>query len=322
MEPMSASKRTTGKRIARSVTSRDGDSHIAGGGELQHIPLAKIDEPASPPRRLMGDLAALAESMQEYGLQQPISVRSTGERFVLTSGLRRLTAAKMLAWVTIPAFVRDLNANDAYLLDLIENLQRQDLRPEEEADAFQELIRVRRWSVRQLAKAIKRSAAYVSKRVRVFDDVMLRRAILERGLAVSTAEELLAAAPDLRETLLERAIEERWDQTRARQELQMPVLAALEVLAERVAHERQQTPLLTGRPPGLTRAIREFHQLIERLEPGQMNEADRSAFRSLYRDLTMLARAPTTPRQRVFPPLPGGTATEVRGPSETRTHTA
>jgi len=321
MLPMSASTRATGKRIARPAASGGGDSHIAGGGELRHIAVAQIDEPARPPRRSMGDLAALAESMQEYGLQQPISVRSTGQRFLLTSGLRRLTAAKMLGWVTIPAFVRDLTANDAYLLDLIENLQRQDLTPEEEADAFQELIRVRRWTVRQLAKAIKRSAAYVSKRVRVFDDLMLRRAIVERGLAVSTAEELLAAPAEQRESLVERALEERWDQTRARQELQMPAFAEPEVRAELEMDKREQPALLAGRPPGLTRAIREFHQLVERLEPGQLNATDRSAFRSLYRDLTMLARAPITPRERVFPPLPGGPATTVRHTPETRTHT-
>src|SRR5690242_10339412 len=100
---MSASKRTTGTHAARSAVSRDAALHIAGAGELRHVPIAQIDEPPRPPRRLMGDLAALAESMQEYGLQQPISVRSTGDRFVLTSGLRRLTAAKMLGWDTIPA---------------------------------------------------------------------------------------------------------------------------------------------------------------------------------------------------------------------------
>jgi ParB/RepB/Spo0J family partition protein len=160
---------------------------------LRHISVDRIDVPPRPARRFLGDIAALAESMQDYGLQQPISVRAEKQRFVLTSGLRRLSAARTLHWTTIPAFVRTVSADHAYLLDLIENLQRQDLSPEEEADALGELIRTRGWSVHQVAHSVKRSVGYVSKRVRVFEDPLLREAIASQGLPVSTAEELLAS---------------------------------------------------------------------------------------------------------------------------------
>jgi len=250
----------------------------------------------------MGDLAALADSMQDYGLQQPISVRATGDRFVLTSGLRRVTAARMLGWQSIPAFVRYVNADDAYLLDVIENLQRQDLTPDEEADAFRELIDTRGWSVRKLSQAIKRSAAYVSKRLRVFEDGPLRVAIVEGGLPVSTAEELLAAEPSVRAALLERAVAECWDQARARRELQ--ARADNSASLNKRSSREGATLALSGRPPGLTRAIREFHHLLDRVQPGELTSSDRSALRSLYRDMTMLARAPTTPGPRILPPLP------------------
>ena len=138
--------------------------------ELRHIPIDQIDIPRrpAPARRFLGDISALAESMQDYGLQQPISVRANGDRYTLTSGLRRLAAAQMLKWSTIAAFVRTVDADHAYLLDLIENLQREDLSPEEEADALRELIRTRGWTLQQVADAVKRSVAYVSKRVRLF----------------------------------------------------------------------------------------------------------------------------------------------------------
>jgi len=274
----------------------------------------------------MGDMAALAESMQDYGLQQPISVRTVGDRFVLTSGLRRITAARMLSWQTIPAIVRSVTANDAYLLDMIENLQREDLTPEEEAHAFRELIQARGWSVRQLAHAIKRSAAYVSKRLRVFDDPHLRQAILERGLPVSTAEELLAAPPEIREVVVEQAIAERWDQVCARQELQARAeLGGSDESTADVSHaeafDEERAQVRTGRPPGLARTIREFRQLIAHVQPSELTPSDRSAFRGLYRDLTMMARAPTTPVPRVYPPLPsrgGGGATGRQSRTRTR----
>jgi hypothetical protein len=77
------------------------------------------------------------------------------------------------------------------------------------------------------------------------------------------------------------------------------------------------------RPPSLVRAIREFHQLIAHVQPSELTPADRSAFRSLYRDLTMMARAPSTPAPRVYPPLPSmGTNGATRGQSRTRTRSA
>src|SRR4051794_31711003 len=97
------------QRLARRRTP-DGDASNGGSedviGELRQVAIAEIEEPAQPVRRDFGDLAALADSMQEYGLQQPIAVRQEGGRLLLTSGLRRLTAARLLGWRTIPAFVR------------------------------------------------------------------------------------------------------------------------------------------------------------------------------------------------------------------------
>jgi hypothetical protein len=107
---------------------------------VEQIPIDRIDLTRRPARRFLGDIPALAESMNDYGLQQPVSVRADGPRFILTSGMRRL-GARMLQWESIPGFIRSVNADDAYLLDLIENLQREDLSPEEEADVLGELIR-------------------------------------------------------------------------------------------------------------------------------------------------------------------------------------
>jgi ParB family chromosome partitioning protein len=308
-------------RTTRTLSSRSGAPRpTAPLVELRRIPLDQIDTPRRPVRRFLGDIAALADSMQEYGLQQPISVRQADGRFHLTSGLRRFHAAKLLGWTTIPVFVRNVGADEAYLVDLVENLQREDLSPEEEADALGELIRGRGWTLEQVASAIKRSVGYVSKRVRVFEDPALRQAVTQRGLAVSTAEELLGFEPDQRPAAVERAVSERWDQVSVREALarteaaeQVPrAPASLNLGTARSTNGVHRSggaadiraDLGGQRPRGFTRAVREFHQMILSVRIEDLSGADRSALRSLFRDLVVLARDTAEKRQPVFPPLP------------------
>lgn len=90
---------------------------------LREIRLDDIDQPRRRVRRFRGDIAALADSMQDYGLQQPITVRADG-RYMLTSGIapgRGRDPCRLLGWTTITGFVRSVSAAQAYVLDLIEN---------------------------------------------------------------------------------------------------------------------------------------------------------------------------------------------------------
>jgi ParB-like chromosome segregation protein Spo0J len=229
--------------------------------------------------------------------------------------LRRFTAARKLGWTSIGAFVRSVNADDAYVVDLVENLQRVDLSAEEEADALVELVRTRGWTLDQVAAAVKRSPGYISKRVRLFEDMALREAVLQRGLAVSTAELLLGVAASQRSPLIDRAIAEQWDQMRVRDELQSaqsPVpgpkparrppsgAQPTRVVQARGAAEAQPG----SRPPGFTRKVREFYRTMLTIRSEDLTPADRSAMRALFKALVMLARAQTTATPPVFPPFP------------------
>ena len=159
------------------------------------LPIASIQPSPRNPRQHIGDVEELAESLQAHGLLQPIVVRRRGRSYELIAGHRRLETARRLGWVEIAAVVRDETDDQAYILTLVENLQREDLQPREEAAALEVLVRERGWSTRQVGEAIKRSHIYVSRRLRVFDDPALAPLVLRNGLAVSTAEELLRA-PD------------------------------------------------------------------------------------------------------------------------------
>jgi ParB/RepB/Spo0J family partition protein len=205
-----------------------------------------VDVGANPRRRLRG-IDELAASIRDHGLLQPLVVRRdrSGE-YHLIAGHRRMAALKLLAeaspadaWSRVPAVVRTDDPDQAYVLTLVENLQREDLTAAEESDALGRLVRERRWTTRQVASAIHRSQAHVSRRLRVYEDKALRTFVLGNRLPVSVAEELLATEPEHRTELAKRAVRERWDQKRARAEARGNI-AAFRPLLQRQIHDLRE----------------------------------------------------------------------------------
>jgi ParB family chromosome partitioning protein len=197
---------------------------------VELIPIEAIDvDPALNPRHGLADIDELAASIRAHGLLQPVVVRRDPRRrgrYQLVAGHRRLAALQQLAqedpagrWARVPATVRNLESDDdAYVLTLVENLQRDDLSPREESEALARLVRERKWSTRRVASAIKRSQGFVSKRLRVYEDRSLRTLILRDQIPTTVAEELLTAPDDQRPRLAKQAAAEQWDQRRARAE--------------------------------------------------------------------------------------------------------
>jgi ParB family transcriptional regulator, chromosome partitioning protein len=136
------------------------------------IPINQVEpSPANPRHDAAEALDELAASIAEYGLLQPVVVRPAASGYELIDGHRRFAAAQRLGWTRILAVVRDVSDNDqAYLLTLTANLQREDLSPKEESEALEVLVRKWGWTTRQVAEAIKRDHSYVSRRLRVFED--------------------------------------------------------------------------------------------------------------------------------------------------------
>ena len=135
---------------------------------FQSIPLDNIRPAAHQARKNFDDesLKALAESMKQEGLLQPISVRQAGEQFELISGERRLRAAKLLGWPAIDAkIVQTVSEAEAAAKGLVENLQRDDLNPLEEAEGFQALLDLKdsHWTQDQIAKVTGKDKTYISR---------------------------------------------------------------------------------------------------------------------------------------------------------------
>src|SRR5215216_3767853 len=112
---------------------------------LRDIPVAQIKGNPFQPRKTFQpeELKELQESLKGNGLLQPITVRPSpkGEGYELIAGERRLRAATALGWETIPAVVKELSDQEILTLALVENLQRSDLNPIEEAEGYEQLIR-------------------------------------------------------------------------------------------------------------------------------------------------------------------------------------
>ena len=271
-------------RSSRAPISFDAAAAVARArGVLQDrvadtLPLSAIAPSPRNPRHRADGIDELADSLRAHGLLQPVVVRRRGDGYELIAGHRRLEAARQLGWTSIAAVVRDETDDQAYILTLVENLQREDLSPKEEAAALEVLIRERGWSTRQVGEAVKRSAMYVSRRLRVFDDPVLAPLVLSNRLPVSTAEELLREpAVAVRGELADQAVSEQWTQPVARRQ---------------VAARRNVT--LQPVPPRLASRIRALANQLETIDMSTLNARTRRRVDPPYSDcpphLPLIAR--------------------------------
>jgi ParB family chromosome partitioning protein len=132
--------------------------------QVLELDIDQIRPNESQPRTIFDEKALedLAQSIREHGIVQPVLVKPLSEGYMLVAGERRLRAARQAGRTTIPAIARDYNTRDLPELALIENLQREDLTPIEEALAFQTILRRLGITHEQLASKIGKSRVYVT----------------------------------------------------------------------------------------------------------------------------------------------------------------
>jgi ParB family chromosome partitioning protein len=139
--------------------------------QIREVPVGKIlPNPAQP--RLSYDedsLTELADSIREHGVLQPILVRPAGSKFELIAGERRWRASGMAERESIPAIVVDFDEQTALEVSIIENHQREDVSPLEEAVMFRKMTDRFGYSVRQLAQKVGKDKGYIENRLRLTD---------------------------------------------------------------------------------------------------------------------------------------------------------
>jgi ParB family chromosome partitioning protein len=274
--------------VIRATVSRPNDP------AFELIPLEQIEPSPRNPRRGLQGIEELAASIRVHGLLQPIVVRRAEGGYQLVAGHRRHAAVRDLGWTSVQAIVREVDEQDAYVLTLVENLQRDDLTPREEARALETLLRERGWTTRQVAEAIQRSASYVSRRLRVFEDPVLAPYVLGNRLSVSAAEELLTVTPARRPALAAKAAKEGWEHAQVRRAV------------------RETSPKPTKRDAKFIHHLRQVRRVLRSRAPTEFSEPERSELRRLFMELALVAKAPKEPRPQVFPPLPVLTSARSR----------
>jgi ParB family chromosome partitioning protein len=165
---MSAEKQ---RRLGRGLEALIGSAQPASSGtsELQRIPTARIRPNPYQPRREF-DPVALAEleaSIKANGLLQPITVRRKGDSYELIAGERRLRAIRSLEWKDVPAVVRDFDDQTMLVLALVENLQRANLNPIEEARGYQRLLGEFSLTHQEVADAVGKDRSTITNLLRV-----------------------------------------------------------------------------------------------------------------------------------------------------------
>jgi len=187
----------------------------SGHGEFAHIPLADISPNPGQPRARFDDeaLAALAESIATIGLLQPIVVTESAEGgYVLVAGERRWRAAKRAGLSEIPAVIRTVEEGGSLTEALIENLQREDLTPLEEAAAYQQLLSEQSMTHEEIGAKVGKSRSAITNTVRLLQLPATIQGMLERGEVSAGHARALLGIDDraYAEHIATRIVEEGW----------------------------------------------------------------------------------------------------------------
>ena len=132
--------------------------------DITEIKISDIRSNPYQPRKTFNEssLKELADSIKEYGIIEPIIVKKSVKGYELIAGERRTKAAKLAGLETIPAVIKDFNDQEMMEIALIENIQREDLNPIDEAFAYQKIIELSKMTQEEFAKKFGKSRSYVT----------------------------------------------------------------------------------------------------------------------------------------------------------------
>jgi len=170
---------------------------------LRRLSMAQIRPNPMQPRKEFREeeLADLESSLRVNGLLQPVTVRPapSGSGYELIAGERRFRAAQRLGWTDIPAIVKDIGDKELLTLALVENLQRTDLNPIEEAEGYQQLMSTFSITQQEVADIVGKDRSTVANMLRLLGlPASVRRQVREGAISLGHARALLALGDDIR----------------------------------------------------------------------------------------------------------------------------
>ena len=145
------------------------DENAADVQVKKTLRLSELEPNRDQPRKIFSEeaIAALADSIQRYGMLQPILVRPYGLNYQIVAGERRWRAARMLGLDEVPVIIREISDEETMEIALIENLQRENLNPLEEAEGYEQLMERFEMTQEDVAKCVGKSRSAVANSLRL-----------------------------------------------------------------------------------------------------------------------------------------------------------
>lgn len=182
-------------RLGRGLEALLSHSMADSGKRLEQVPIEKVKPNPQQPRQHFNQesIESLSKSIQTHGLNQPIIVRKLGLEYEIVAGERRFRACLLAKMSTIPVIVKNISDQEAFQIALVENLEREDLDPIEEAYGYQRLIKEFRFTHQEIADNFGKSRSVVSNKMRLLNlPEKVQRALINQEIQESHARTLVS----------------------------------------------------------------------------------------------------------------------------------
>ena len=211
---------------ARPLGSAGAEAAPSRGG-VREIEIARIRANPNQPRIQFDEeaLDELAESIRQRGVLQPILLRPDGDDYLIVAGERRWRAAQRARLHAIPAIVRDIDDSATAELALIENIQRQDLNPLEEAEGYRQLIQRHGHTQDDIGRLVHKSRSHVANLLRLLDlPEFVRESLLKGDISMGHARAVATSEDpeELTREIVAKGLSVRQAEERARRERNRP----------------------------------------------------------------------------------------------------
>lgn len=242
--------------LGRGLNALISEANAETGNEPEAVlSISEIVRNPNQPRKAFDEdkLAELADSIRQNGVLQPILVRRKGQKYEIVAGERRYQASKLAGLKEIPAVVREIDDDKVFQLALIENLQRSDLSPIEEAKGYKQLLTSRSLTQEELAKILSKSRSAIANTLRLMDLPVEVQHMMEQGLLTAGHARAILAVPseEGRIKLAKKVVTESL------------TVRQTENLAPLFSVEHTETRTRVAAPQSFKRAARELRKMLD-----------------------------------------------------------
>lgn len=242
--------------LGRGLNALISEANAETGNEPEAVlSISEIVRNPNQPRKTFDEdkLAELADSIRQNGVLQPILVRRKGQKYEIVAGERRYQASKLAGLNEIPAVVREIDDDKVFQLALIENLQRSDLSPIEEAKGYKQLLTSRSLTQEELAKILSKSRSAIANTLRLMDLPVEVQHMMEQGLLTAGHARAILAVPseEGRIKLAKKVVTESL------------TVRQTENLAPLFSVEHTETRTRVAAPQSFKRAARELRKMLD-----------------------------------------------------------